>query len=54
VVTLLGLLPALMVWSGRYVKKLAPDSAFRAPGGRLALLAAMAISILVIVHEMVT
>lgn len=54
VVTLLGLLPALMVWSGRYVKKLAPDSAFRAPGGRLALLAAMAISILVIIHEMVT
>lgn len=51
VVTLLGLLPALMVWSGRYVKKLAPDSAFRVPGGRIALLAAIGISVMVIVHE---
>jgi tyrosine-specific transport protein len=51
VVTLLGLLPALMVWSGRYVKKLAPESAFRAPGGKLALAAAIIISLLVIIHE---
>lgn len=51
VVTLLGLLPALMVWSGRYVKKLAPESAFRVPGGKIALLAAMGISLLVIIHE---
>lgn len=51
VVTLLGLLPALMVWSGRYVKKLAPKGAFRTPGGKPALAAAIVISILVIVHE---
>lgn len=54
VVTLLGLLPAMMVWSGRYVRHLAPESAFRTPGGKVALLAAMAISIAVIVLEIVT
>lgn len=54
VVTLLGLLPALMAWSGRYVRHLAPASAFRTPGGKVALLAAMVISIAVIVLEVVT
>jgi tyrosine-specific transport protein len=51
VVTLLGLLPALMVWSGRYVKKLAPQDAFRTPGGKVALLAAMMISLAIISLE---
>lgn len=51
VVTLLGFMPALMVWSGRYVKKLAPSTAFRAPGGKMALLAVMTLSLLVIMHE---
>lgn len=51
VVTLLGLMPALMVWSGRYVRRLAPDLAFRTPGGKLALLAAIAASVSVIALE---
>ena len=51
VVTLLGLLPALMVWSGRYIRHLAPDSAFRAPGGKVALVVAMAVSVAVIALE---
>jgi len=46
VVTLLGLLPALMVWSGRYHKRF--QSTFKAPGGKIALLMAMAVSLLVI------
>lgn len=53
VVTLLGLFPALMVWSGRYVKKIAPDSAFRTPGGKIALAIAIAISSVVIVSEVI-
>lgn len=48
VVTLLGLLPALMVWSGRYVKHLAPHNAFRMPGGKTALLIVIAISLAII------
>lgn len=51
VVTLLGLLPALMVWSGRYKRHLSHANSFRVPGGKLALLAAMAISIAVILLE---
>lgn len=48
VVTLLGLFPALMVWSGRYVKDLASSSTFRVPGGKIALLAVILISLIVI------
>lgn len=51
VVTLLGLFPALMVWSGRYVKNLAPEAAYRVPGGKLALLAAIIVSVAVIALE---
>jgi tyrosine-specific transport protein len=51
VVTLLGLYPALMVWSGRYIKSLASDSSFKTPGGKIALLAAMGISLAIIAHE---
>lgn len=46
VVTLLGLLPVLMVWSGRYVQH--RTGPFRTPGGRWALAAAFAVSLLVI------
>lgn len=46
VVILLGLLPALMVWWGRYYKHY--DSAFRAPGGKVALALTMFLSLLVI------
>lgn len=46
VVILLGLLPALMVWWGRYHKHY--DSAFRTPGGKPALALAMFLSLLVI------
>ena len=46
VVTLLGLLPALMVWSGRYYKHF--QSTFKAPGGKLTLVLAIVFSILVI------
>lgn len=51
VVTLLGFLPALMVWSGRYVRHLSHGDAFRVPGGKGALLAVMAVSAAVIVIE---
>lgn len=53
VVTLLGLFPALMVWSGRYIRHLASDSAFRAPGGKLALLVTIVLSIAIIGLEVV-
>lgn len=46
VVVLLGLMPALMVWSGRYHRHF--QSTFKTPGGKIALLCAMLISILVI------
>jgi tyrosine-specific transport protein len=49
VVTLLGLLPALMVWSGRYYKHF--QSTFKAPGGKIALILAMFFSVLVIIIE---
>lgn len=51
VVTLLGLFPALMVWSGRYVRHLASDSAFRVPGGKIGLAAAIGVSLFVILLE---
>ena len=46
VVVLLGLMPALMVWSGRYHRHF--QSTFKTPGGKIALLGAMLISLLVI------
>ncbi|MBA3721070.1 MAG: tyrosine transporter [Parachlamydiaceae bacterium] len=46
VVTLLGLLPVLMVWSGRYYQK--RESNFTTPGGKVALTAALLISLAVI------
>lgn len=46
VVILLGILPALMVWSGRYRMHLVSQT--RAPGGKLALSAAIVFSLLVI------
>lgn len=49
VVTLLGLLPALMVWRGRYHKGF--SSTFKAPGGKIALLLTMIFSLLVIAIE---
>lgn len=49
VVLLLGLLPALMVWSGRYKKNL--KGPYQAPGGKLALVFTIAFSVLVIIVE---
>jgi tyrosine-specific transport protein len=46
VVILLGLLPVLMVWSGRYFQN--RDSTFKVPGGKIALLIALFISLAVI------
>jgi tyrosine-specific transport protein len=46
VTTLLVLLPALMVWSGRYRLNLSSD--YRAPGGKLVLLLVMALAISII------
>lgn len=51
VVTLLGLYPALMVWSGRYMRHLAPETAFRVPGGKIALLSSIGISLAIIALE---
>lgn len=49
VVSLLGFLPALMVWSGRYYKNY--QTTYTAPGGKFALLLAMALSVLIIALE---
>lgn len=46
VVVLLGILPVLMVWSGRYIQH--RESKFKAPGGKIALATALIISLLVI------
>lgn len=46
VVTLLGLLPVLMVWKGRYSQHRA--STFQTPGGKIALIIALLISLTVI------
>jgi tyrosine-specific transport protein len=51
VMILLGLLPALMVWSGRYIKQF--PSTFQVPGGKLALIAAMLISLAIVLFEVV-
>lgn len=49
VVILLGLLPALMVWSGRYRHGF--TSTFKAPGGKLALVCVIILSLIVICLE---
>lgn len=49
VVTLLGLLPVLMVWRGRYKQKYI--SSYQAPGGKVALFIALLISLGVIGQE---
>lgn len=46
VVVLLGLLPVLMVWSGRYIQQ--RESKFKAPGGKIALIIALILSLGVI------
>ncbi len=46
VVTLLGLLPVLMVWKGRYVQH--RQSSFTVPGGKVALIIALILSLGVI------
>lgn len=48
---LLGILPVLMVWSGRYYKKLPKPGAFRVPGGKPLLIATLILSTSVIVCE---
>jgi tyrosine-specific transport protein len=53
VVILLGLFPALMVWWGRYHKHFGSASTFKVPGGRLALMAIILLSLLVIGIEIV-
>lgn len=51
VVTLLGLLPVLMVWRGRYVQK--REGPYRTPGGKWALAAALLVSLSVIALEII-
>jgi tyrosine-specific transport protein len=53
VITLLGFLPALMVWGGRYEKGLSKEAKYRAPGGKLALLVVMGIAITVSLVEII-
>lgn len=49
VVIILGFMPALMVWRGRYLKHF--SSVYKTPGGKTALIAAMIFSIFVILLE---
>lgn len=49
VVILLGLLPTLMVWSGRYVHQF--TGPYRAPGGKAALVASFFISIALLLFQ---
>jgi len=51
VAILLGLLPALMVWSGRYHKNYAKPIHFQLPGGKISLLAMVGFSVLLVVLE---
>lgn len=51
VVTLLGVLPVLMVWRGRYYQQ--HDSQFTTPGGKTALIIALILSLAVIAVEIV-
>ncbi|MCB1135041.1 MAG: tyrosine transporter, partial [Chlamydiia bacterium] len=50
VIILLGFMPCLMVWGGRYWKRL-PPSEFRVPGGKPALMAAMLFAALAVACE---
>lgn len=54
VVILLGLFPALMVWSGRYYKHLSKPVSYKAPGGKAALATAVLFSLAVVAIEMAT
>lgn len=49
VVVILGLMPALMVWRGRYAKHY--TSTYKTPGGKVALMAAILFSIFIIALE---
>jgi tyrosine-specific transport protein len=49
-VILFGIIPALMVWSGRYVKKI--DTIRIVPGGRLLLSVVIAISVSIIILQL--
>ncbi|GAB4235274.1 MAG: aromatic amino acid transport family protein [Chlamydiales bacterium] len=51
VVTLLGLLPALMVWSGRY--RLGLKGAFTTPGGKFGLIFVILFSLAVMIMELI-
>lgn len=51
VVILLGLMPILMVWRGRYYQH--RTGVFKAPGGRLALILAFIISIIIVGFEII-
>ncbi len=53
VVILLALLPALMVWWGRYRLKLSSSEHYQVPGGKLALVAVMVVSLVIIIVETV-
>lgn len=52
VVTLLGFMPALMVWYGRYYGGYDQTHHFRVPGGKLALLLVMAIAAAIFLMEL--
>lgn len=52
VVTLLGLIPALMVWYGRYHRGYGLTHHYRAPGERIALIVVMAIAVAIFLLEL--
>lgn len=52
VVTLLGFMPALMVWFGRYRCGFHKTHSYQAPGGRLSLIAVMGIAIIIFLLEL--
>lgn len=51
VTVLLGLMPALMVWSGRYHKNLAQSQQFKVMGGKVTLIIMIIISLILILLE---
>jgi tyrosine-specific transport protein len=51
VVVLLGLFPALMAWSGRYYKNLSLPDGYKVAGGKIALMAAIVFSLVIIAIE---
>lgn len=52
VVTLLGFMPALMVWAGRYRCGFSKTHDYKAPGGRICLIAVMAIAAIIFLLEL--